>query len=72
MGQSNMIWVDNLIDFSCYPWFPIFDLDELTFFEVDTLDNGIDTITEIELSFHIFDADYWDDILDTEAITITP
>ena len=47
-------------------------LDRLTFFEDDILDNGIDTITEIELSFHIFDADSWDAILDTEPITITP
>ena len=47
-------------------------LDGLTFFEDDILDNGIDTITEIELSFHIFDADSWDAILDTEPITITP
>jgi len=47
-------------------------LDGLTFFEDDIIGNGIDTITEIELSFHIFNTDSWDTIKDTELIIITP
>lgn len=44
--------------------------DTITFFESDLKKNGITDITEIELKFHIFETESWDDIKDTESITI--
>jgi len=45
---------------------------DLTFFDSDFEDNGIETATDIELSFHIFNMDSWNTILDTEPIQINP
>ncbi|OGN90709.1 MAG: hypothetical protein A2158_03850 [Chloroflexi bacterium RBG_13_46_14] len=45
--------------------------DSITFFESDLTDNDITIITTIELSFHIFNADTWDTIFDSDAITIS-
>lgn len=42
----------------------------VTFFSSDLEENGIEDITEIETSFHVFDMDNWDGIVDTEAIVI--
>lgn len=44
--------------------------DTLTFFESDLEDNEIESIDEIELSFHIFELSGWDTILDTPNTTI--
>ena len=45
-------------------------ISAVTFFSSDLEGNGIEDITEIETSFHIFDMDSWDGIADTEAIVI--
>lgn len=45
-------------------------ISAVTFFSSDLEENGIEDITEIETSFHIFDMDSWDGIADTEAIVI--
>lgn len=42
----------------------------VTFFSSDLEENGIEDITEIETSFHIFDMESWDGIADTEAVVI--
>ena len=44
---------------------------ELTLIESDLEENGIAAVNEIELSFHIFESESWNDIIDTEKITIT-
>ncbi len=41
-----------------------------TFFSSSLEENGIEDITEIETSFHIFDMDSWDEIVDTDVIKI--
>lgn len=41
--------------------------DSMSFYNLK--DDGIDKIETIELSFHIFDEDSWDTIIDTEPIT---
>lgn len=43
---------------------------EMTFFSSELEENAITDITDIELSFHVFDTDTWDTIVDTEPITI--
>lgn len=59
---------------------PIFSQDILpgkraiasvTFMSSDLEDNGITEITDIELSFHIFDADSWNTIVDTDPVSLT-
>ena len=45
-------------------------LTAVTFFESDLEDNGIEEIEVIETSFHVFEMEDWDDIVDTEAIEI--
>lgn len=42
----------------------------VTFFSSSLEESGIEDISEIELSFHIFDMDSWDTIEDTDSITI--
>lgn len=44
--------------------------DEITFMATDLKTAGIEVIKEIELKFHVFDADSWDTIFDSPAITI--
>ncbi len=46
-------------------------IDEITIFSSDLEDNGITSIDEIELKFHIYDADNYETIVDTDAITFT-
>lgn len=45
-------------------------IDSITFMSSDIEENQIESINEIELSFHIFKTDGWDTIQDTEPITI--
>lgn len=42
----------------------------VTFFKSDLEENEITIITSIETSFHVFDMDGWDTIVDTDPITI--
>ncbi len=44
--------------------------DELTLMSSDLEAAGIDTVAEIEFSFHIFDSETWDTILDSEIVHI--
>ena len=43
----------------------------ITFMESDLEENDITDITELELKFHIFNCDTWNDIVDTDIITVT-
>lgn len=45
-------------------------LTAVTFFDTDLEENGITDISEIEASFHVFDMDSWDTIVDTEPVKI--
>lgn len=45
--------------------------DEIIFMTSDLETAGIKVIKEIELKFHVFDAESWDTIFDSDAITIT-
>lgn len=45
-------------------------VDGITFMSSDLEDNGITAIQDIELSFHVFDSDNWDTIVDTEVVKI--
>ncbi|MDR0951952.1 MAG: hypothetical protein LBM18_03425 [Oscillospiraceae bacterium] len=44
--------------------------DEISFLSDELESNNITSIDTVELSFHIFDKEAWDTIMDTEAITI--
>ncbi|MBQ8280037.1 MAG: hypothetical protein IJZ23_09380 [Roseburia sp.] len=46
-------------------------IDEITIFSSDLEENGIETIEEVELKFHIYDADSYSTITDSEAITFS-
>jgi len=46
-------------------------LDEITVFSSDLEENGITTIEEVELKFHIYDADTYKTIADSEPITFS-
>ena len=45
--------------------------DSLTFLESDLTENGIESIDDMEISFHIFDTESWDTIFDSEAISVS-
>lgn len=45
-------------------------LTAVTFFDTDLEENGITDISDIEASFHVFDMDSWDTIVDTEPVKI--
>ena len=45
--------------------------DSLTFLESNLTENGIESIDNMEISFHIFDAESWDTILDSETINVS-
>ncbi len=45
-------------------------LDTVIFWDTDLEDNSIEVITEVELRFHIFEADGWDTIEDTEKYSL--
>lgn len=42
----------------------------VTFASYDLEANGIETIESVELSFHVFDMHSWNDIVDTDTVTI--
>lgn len=42
----------------------------MTFFDSDIEENGIESIENIETSFHIFYTDGWDTLIDTDAINV--
>ena len=44
--------------------------DTITFFESDLEDNGITDISEMDIKFVAFDSDSWNDILETDIVTI--
>lgn len=46
-------------------------IDDITVFSSDLEDNGISAIEEVELKFHIFDADSFSTITDSEPITFS-
>lgn len=45
--------------------------DSITFFENDLVENEITSIDNMELSFHIFESNGWNTILDTQPIEVT-
>ena len=46
-------------------------VDAITFLESDLEKNGITAITDVELSFHIFDSETWNTTVDTGAIPVS-
>lgn len=46
-------------------------LDDITIFSTDLEENGITAIEEVELKFHIYDADTYSTIADSEPITFS-
>lgn len=46
-------------------------IDTMVFLSSDLTDNGIESIDEIETSFHIFTTENWDTIVDTDPIVIS-
>ena len=46
-------------------------IDEITVFSNDLEENGIESIEEVELKFHIYDADSFGTIADSEPITFS-
>lgn len=46
-------------------------IDTITFMDSDLEENEITSFEEVELSFHIFESDGWDTIVDTEVVKIT-
>lgn len=45
-------------------------ISAVQFFSTDLEENGIEDITDVELYFHIFDAESWDTIVDTDVISV--
>lgn len=45
-------------------------VDTITFMEEDLEENGITAIEDVEMFFHIFDTDSWDEIVDTDVVKI--
>lgn len=46
-------------------------IDDITVFSSDLEENGIESMEEVELKFHIYDADSYSTIADTEPITFS-
>lgn len=46
-------------------------VDTITFMDTDLEENEITEITDVELSFHIFDCSDWETIVDTETVSMT-
>lgn len=46
-------------------------IDDITIFSSDLEENGIESIEEVELKFHIYDADTYSTIADSEPITFS-
>ena len=47
------------------------DIDDITVFSNDLKENGIESIEEVELKFHIYDAESFSTIKDTDPITFS-
>lgn len=43
----------------------------ISFLESDLTENGITSIDELEISFHVFDTESWDTIFDSEPVTVS-
>lgn len=78
-GKNVGISVDNMSinGFMMEPFFSttVYDnkmsLDEITIFSSDLEDNGIEAIEEVEVKFHIYNADTYDTIADSDPITFS-
>jgi hypothetical protein len=46
-------------------------IDDITIFSSDLEENGIESIDDVELKFHIFDSNSWNTIVDTDVISFT-
>lgn len=46
-------------------------ISSVTFMDSELEENGITQITEIELSFHIYDTESWDTIVDTDPVSVS-
>ena len=46
-------------------------VSDITIMTQDLEDNAITSIDDVEVSFHIFDTDSWDTIVDTDAVNVT-
>ncbi len=46
-------------------------IDEITIFQTDLDENNIDTIEEIELSFHVFEVDTFETVAETDPISFS-
>lgn len=46
-------------------------MDTVTFLSSELEENGITAIEDVELSFHIFDTESWDGIVDTDVVSIS-
>ena len=44
---------------------------DITFMSTELEENEITTVEDVELSFHIFESDSWDTIVDTDVVKIT-
>ena len=65
----NGIMLDPIFSSDIYSGKVAFDM--LTFLKTDLEDNAIDDIESIELRFEIFDAETWNDVAESDLITIT-
>jgi len=46
-------------------------IDTITFLDADLEKNSITSVDDVELSFHVFDSDSWETVVDTETVKIT-
>ena len=46
-------------------------IDDITVFSSDLEENGIESIEDVELKFHIYEAETYDTIADSEPITFS-
>lgn len=78
-GKNVGISVDDMSinGFMMHPFFSttVYDgkksIDDITVFSNDLEENGIEAIEEVELKFHIYDADSYSTIADSEPITFS-
>ena len=78
-GRNVGISVDNMSinDFMMSPFFSttVYDgkksFDDITIFTKDLKDNNIESIDEVELSFHIYDAETYETVADSGPITFS-
>lgn len=78
-GKNVGISVDNMSinGFMMTPYFSttVYDgkkaIDDITIMSSDLEENGIESIDEVELKFHIYDEDSYDTIADSDAITFS-